>query len=56
MCQSPSETGLGGIRIVVVNGMVVAGNIGKSLKLIISNSAGFTDEGLSYRQIISKDL
>jgi hypothetical protein len=29
--------------------MVVAGYIGKSPELIIANSAGFTDEGLSYR-------
>jgi hypothetical protein len=36
--------------------MVVAGNTGKSPELIISESVGFTDEGLSYRQIISEDL
>jgi hypothetical protein len=36
--------------------MVVAGHIGKSPELVVANSAGFTDEGLSDRQIISKDL
>ena len=56
MRQPLSETCLGGIRIVVVDRMVVAGHIGKSPELIISNSTGFTDECLSYRQIISKDL
>ena len=56
MRQPFPEPRLGGIGIVVMDRMVVAGNIGKGPKVIVSNSPGFTDEGLAYCQIISEDL
>src|ERR1700738_2408977 len=56
MRQPLSETRPGGKGIVVMDRMVVARDIGKRPELVVSDSAGFADKGLSYGQIVSKDL
>ena len=47
MRQPFSETGLGCIGIIVVEGVIIAGHLGERLELLVPDSAGVAGKGLS---------